>query len=473
MRAAVLVPLLTGVLLGGCAEMNSIYRRGALPKASDGGVYTVDAKQRHLVVVPDNNNNPQWRMCAEAAPDVFSAYATSVSAKGGVKDRDVSADLSISNAETAATIERTQTINMLRESMYRTCERYLSGATGKATFITQAARDQRSMIAILAIEQLTRAARPPSTIISGPPTGASIKDGEAAAKLVEEFRKEATASAATLAATRAQLDAAAAMNDCKANDKAVIKDGASDDDKAKATADFAECMKLKTLEATQAAADKAAQERLDQALKLAAEMVTSINAATQAGASNAGAGGGKLDPQTAAVLGEAVFKIARDASIDESLMFCVAYLSEPKVATEVESAIQGARADADKARLGANAQATAADAKADAKTVPMSTVEMCNTIIMMRATLDNQRLLVDARNVISYHPGPATDALEQFLKSGTAEETARLGQVREALKSLGSANDAAAVVRLTTGQNESLQQAVLAVLRARHPEAFK
>ena len=245
----------------------------------------------------------------------------------------------------------------------------------------------------------------------------------------------------------------------------MVKDDASDEDKAKARADFSECMRLKTLEATQAAADKLAQERLDQALKLAAETVASINAATQAGTVKDGAGGGGVDPQTAAVLSDAVIKIAGGASIDESLMFCIAYLSEPKIATEVETAIAGV----------GSAQVNASGAK-DAlgmRTVPMSTVEMCNTVIQTRATLDNQRLLVSASNVLPYQKTSPNDALAQFLAPGTADGAARLVAVRAALKSLGSASDAAAVLRLTTGVDEALQQAVLGWLKVRYPDAFK
>lgn len=471
MRVYLLTPVIAGLLLSGCAEINSIYRARPIKPDSLAHVVTVDAKQRHLLLNPEvtapvaGDGGVRWRMCAEAAPDVFSAYATSASAKGGVKDRDVSAELGISSAETAATIERTQTINMLRESMYRTCERYLSGAIGRTTFITQAARDQRSMIAFLAIEQLTRTARPPSTIISGPATNASIRDGEAAAKLVDEFRKEAVASAAALARTRADLDAGAAKNDCKANEKAVVKDDASDADKAKAQDEFAECMRLKTLEATQAAADKLAQERLDQALKLAAETVTSINAATRAVPVKDGAGGGGVDPQTAAVLSDAVIKIAGGASIDESLMFCIAYLSEPKIATEVEAAIASV----------AKAQVNPAPAK-DAtgmRTVPLSTVEMCNEVIHQRAMLDNDRLLVSASDVISHNQTSATDELARFLAPGAADGTARVAAVRDALKSLGFASNPAAVVRLTTGVDEARLAAVLRSLKVRYPDAFK
>jgi len=122
-----------------------------------------------------------------------------------------------------------------------------------------------------------------------------------------------------------------------------------------------------------------------------------------------------------------------------------------------------------------SAQVNASGAK-DAlgmRTVPMSTVEMCNTVIQTRATLDNQRLLVSASNVLPYQKTSPNDALAQFLAPGTADGAARLVAVRAALKSLGSASDAAAVLRLTTGVDEALQQAVLGWLKVRYPDAFK
>jgi hypothetical protein len=69
-------------------------------------------------------------------------------------------------SENASSIERSQTVNILRESMYRTCERYLSGAISKEEFIVQAARDQRTMVQVLAIEQLTGAARAQATALT-------------------------------------------------------------------------------------------------------------------------------------------------------------------------------------------------------------------------------------------------------------------------------------------------------------------
>ena len=72
----------------------------------------------------------------------------------------------LSIAQTAATIERTQTINLLRESLFRTCERYLSGGMGPAALAIQAGRDLRAIIAVLAIGNSRATTRPPSTVIS-------------------------------------------------------------------------------------------------------------------------------------------------------------------------------------------------------------------------------------------------------------------------------------------------------------------
>ena len=106
------------------------------------------------------------RICSEPPPDVFSVLAAS----GGIGasksgDKDLEASFWWKLAETAGTISRTQTVNLLRESMFRTCERYLNGAIDETQLIVQAARDQRAMIAVLAVEQLTQATRPPTVIL--------------------------------------------------------------------------------------------------------------------------------------------------------------------------------------------------------------------------------------------------------------------------------------------------------------------
>ena len=127
------VVLLFAGLVSGCTGSFHIQSRirGADPTA-----ITVDARQRVLLSQPDPDraNNPAYRRyCAEPSPDVFTVLG--VSASGGLDfglgaDRAQSRALqgAFSSSETGATIARTQVTNMLREMMFRTCERYLSGA---------------------------------------------------------------------------------------------------------------------------------------------------------------------------------------------------------------------------------------------------------------------------------------------------------------------------------------------------------
>ena len=160
-------------LLTGCANFNSIHRDNTISKKRGEIVFT-DAKQRGIITNPltvktdgrftfkDGTEVPvniesQIRMCSEAAPDVFSAYALSAAAKASAKvaEKSGEGEFSLSSVENASTIARTQTINMLREAMFRTCERYLSGAISQDELIVQSARDQRMIVSTLAIEQLT------------------------------------------------------------------------------------------------------------------------------------------------------------------------------------------------------------------------------------------------------------------------------------------------------------------------------
>lgn len=192
--------------LSGCANWNGIYRTKTVATPNGPRVITIDAKQREVIMVPEptanDRANPQnargWRICAEASPDVFSALAASASGalKADIAGKSGELSAALAVAETAATIERTQTINLLRESFYRTCERYLSGAITKESFIVQSGRDARAMVAVLAIEQLTGAVKRPATIISGPATSARAQlasNGLTMLAAAQKRRREAQA----------------------------------------------------------------------------------------------------------------------------------------------------------------------------------------------------------------------------------------------------------------------------------------
>jgi hypothetical protein len=156
-----LLALVALLLATGCARLTSIHRAAVVPLDRPNTI-SVDAKQRMVLSQPAPNGRPALRFCTEPPPDVFSALAASLGVDASVSGqgaRDATARLASTLSENASTIERTQTINVLRESMYRNCERYLSGAINDDEFIVQAARDQQLIVQVLAIEQITGAAR--------------------------------------------------------------------------------------------------------------------------------------------------------------------------------------------------------------------------------------------------------------------------------------------------------------------------
>ena len=329
MKAKLFAIATSALALTACAELNSIHRVSTVPGSEPPPrVITVDAKQRHLIFNPEAatvaGGQTKWRVCAEAAPDVFSAFASSLGGSLGVEEKSARAQFSSAIAESAATIERTQTINLIRESFYRSCERYLSGAVDRTQFIVQSSRDHRAMVSILAIEQLTRTVRPTATIISGPATSSAIRDGEAAAKLVEQFRKDAETSASALATAKAALATANGVQNCIDNEEPPT---GTDDAANTARTNYSTCMVAKTTSATRSAENKVAQDRLDQALKLAADTVTTLNASSQTGTNSSGLGGTAADSTSIAAVAKVVETITLRSGVNESLMFCIGYLT--------------------------------------------------------------------------------------------------------------------------------------------------
>ncbi|HYD13698.1 MAG TPA: hypothetical protein VEC11_12695 [Allosphingosinicella sp.] len=199
------------LLLSGCAAQHSIFRNRTV-RPNGPSIITVDAKQRAYLAVPTlpvaGTNTAgaarpgQIRICAEPPPDFASVIAQSLSASGSFgqsadpQSVQAAASLAQSSSEQGATIARTQTINMLRELMYRTCERYLNGAITDLELPIQAIRDQRLMVAILAIEQLTGVATPPATVIgAGGGASAGASSADAVVRLDDARKRLETADA--------------------------------------------------------------------------------------------------------------------------------------------------------------------------------------------------------------------------------------------------------------------------------------
>lgn len=187
----------SAILLSGCANLNSIHHEKTLSEDKP-SVFSMDARQRAIisrttmeeVVVYERDKNGKKvknedgigykfeidrvsgvRMCAEQFPDVFTVLSASLSAQLAAKNEEgaqsLSGSLAAAMQESGTTIARTQTVNLLREAMFRTCERYMNGALDKDSFVLQAMRDQQNMVSVLAIEQLTGVVTPPSSSLFG------------------------------------------------------------------------------------------------------------------------------------------------------------------------------------------------------------------------------------------------------------------------------------------------------------------
>ncbi|MBF9152516.1 hypothetical protein [Novosphingobium jiangmenense] len=459
MRFATIGAVSLGMIVSGCAEKDSIFHDRAVKPGTEPHVITVDAKQRSVLFVPvkspesetssqvttnnfvegtssDGQKGPvprqtvtasrtkvgealNWRLCAEAAPDVFSALATSASGEASTDGKtSFGAKFGLSSAETAATIGRTQAINMLRESMYRTCERYLSGAISKTIFVTQAARDQRSMIAFLAIEQLTGAVKPPATIISGPATSSALGAGAEAVKLVADFRKSAIDAATAQSKAQTDYDAALKKADCEKNDKP------AEDADDQAIADFKACLDAKSTLADKKSANEKAQTQLDQALKMGAATGTLAEAATQAGQTNPG--GGAAASAVSEHLAQAVTSIVTASNINEALMFCIGYFSDTASARN--------------------------DALSDG----------CRQVLVNSASAD-----AEATKKLSFLPDSAGSKILDKIPLDNPQPS--IARVKEALKALGQKPSPANVIRVTTNQDPALSAAVLAYINAKYP----
>ncbi|WP_157057073.1 hypothetical protein [Herbaspirillum autotrophicum] len=214
--------LLLVVICGGCADLTTFHR----VDSSGGGVQVIamDAKQRVLISSPYVEEIPiqrktinqatqaeeiqtvtltkrYQRFCAEPSPDALSALAASLGIDLSVAGKG---DLGVKQAfsEGAATIGiRTSAIQALRDITYRDCEAHMNGGITKFGLETLQRRFQSTLVAVLAIEQLSGAVRSPNVILNAQTSGndaeslSKISDQTATAKSALETAKSAQTSA--------------------------------------------------------------------------------------------------------------------------------------------------------------------------------------------------------------------------------------------------------------------------------------
>ena len=206
-------------ILAGCTATDHTSFRHQPLSNSNSSLTAVDAKQRVIIAAREIDTTTttksggssnvttlveqRFKFCAEPSPDVFSVVAQALSAGGTFgqtadpKAIEAALSMAFSSSEQGSTIPRTQTINMLRELMYRTCERWLNGELGDTEMPIQAARDQRLMVSILAIEQLTGAVTPKPVVIgSSAKSGAGGSGADATVRIDDAYKALGSKTAA-------------------------------------------------------------------------------------------------------------------------------------------------------------------------------------------------------------------------------------------------------------------------------------
>jgi hypothetical protein len=153
----------------------------------------VDIKQRAVLVGRPNgaaSKSADLVFCAEPSPDAISSLASEFAADAKYKDA-LAATLGFSQQEAASFVGlRTQTIQLLRDGMFRLCEGYLGGALSPSDFAWLSRRYQRNMVALLTIEQLTRVAQIPTIGQVGQGMASASRSAAAIQGDLEELDKD-------------------------------------------------------------------------------------------------------------------------------------------------------------------------------------------------------------------------------------------------------------------------------------------
>jgi hypothetical protein len=306
MRTAASV-IAASVMLSGCASWSTYNKQRDFSESTSSIVFA-DAKQRAVISneITDTQNRKLRRFCAEPSPDALSAIAATAGVNLSVPTKG---ELGYSQAfaEGAASIGlRTQSIQLLRDVMFSNCEAFINqGITGFG-LETMQRRFQSTLVAVLAIEQLTGATKAPAVALGGQSTANSAQVLDAAIKLVADTEASAKAAKAKLGAD----DAAAAS--AKADLDTFVKAHAGDT----ASADYT-AAKQKSDDANTAAVQSKAADA-ERASDLVAARAVRAAATTAGGSGNVavsfgpGTGGSKLDATTAAAVSTAVVDIVKN-----------------------------------------------------------------------------------------------------------------------------------------------------------------
>ena len=310
--------------LAGCGNLMAINKQFEPDK---GESISIDAKQRTVYSIKktykDAHGNPtyDWRaICAEPSPDALTA----ISASGGFSAEIVGKAVStaLSGQESSASIGlRTQTIQILRDAMYRLCEGYASGALDDIAFARLQRRYQNIMLGLLAIEQLTGAVVAKQVVIASTAEASMAlsmaeiqKEVNAALQAKREVDKNASdaqdiadAKNAESLVAQKDYDALKKKNDDKEGADEVKKFKADKLDPAK------KAMQSATAQLTAVKKEQVdAESNVIELQKIRANLGKISTRAQGVGAFDGGSIATTINPQTAATISTTVHSIVTD-----------------------------------------------------------------------------------------------------------------------------------------------------------------
>lgn len=227
------------MLTSGCAYFTNYTRSIDLNQSS----YALDVKQRVVfsqtrdaVNAADGKSIKKRVICAEPSPDALTVISASagVSAANAISagasrstgrgeesansEAGQNVNVSAALAEQGAFVGlRTQSIQLLRDTMYRLCEGYAAGAISDDEFTAMQRRYQSTMMGLLAIEQLTRPVVAAQVVLASTANAqAGASAGDAAVDKAQTRVDEKTA-----ADVQARVDLETAQSSEKASRKAL------------------------------------------------------------------------------------------------------------------------------------------------------------------------------------------------------------------------------------------------------------
>jgi hypothetical protein len=172
MRASIHGALVGAICISssGCAYFTHYKDRAAFDESS----YSLDAKQRVVFSFAREDDKPGLTsryVCAEPSPDALSAIAASGALEAQVAGQGGGAASASLNEAVASIGLRTQTIQLLRDGLYRACEAYLNGAINEFGYAMLLNKYDDSMISLVAIDGLTGTRPAAQVAIGGETTG--------------------------------------------------------------------------------------------------------------------------------------------------------------------------------------------------------------------------------------------------------------------------------------------------------------